>query len=161
VTTELSENFEEIIDRVHRDIGYLTMFGRKAIREHLHGMKEEEFQIKDYHDKNKPISTAMETVGWHLLLHNSSALMEEYWKQINEEILAFNTLNKRSINRGIPLANMGVAQLVQGKVIQGLYNIYSAYEDDRVCLQHLPEVTIDPVWLAPLSRPKSDKNKVE
>lgn len=137
-------NGADIVDRVHRDIIYLVEFGRIVLREHLNNMPEADFAIKDYNDKNKPMLQPIQQMGSFLLNRNLFPIAEEYWKQIDEEITEFNKRTGKRVNRGIPLANQGVAQVAQGKVIEGLFNIYKAHEDDRVCLQHLSGISIEP-----------------
>jgi|SRR3989344_1981763 len=136
-------NGSDLIDRVHRDIIYLTEFGRIVLRGHLQNMKEEDFIIASYDDKNKPIFAPIQQMGMFLLNRGLFPIVEEYWKHIDDEIQDFNKQAGKRVNRGIPLANIGVSQISQGKVIEGLFNIYRGYEDDRECLQHLPEITID------------------
>ncbi len=137
-------NGSDLIDRVHRDIIYLTEFGRIVLRGHLQNMKEEDFVIATYDDKNKPIFAPIQQMGMFLLNRGLFPLVEEYWKHIDDEIQDFNRQTGKRVNRGIPLANIGVSQISQGKVIEGLFNIYRGYEDDRECLQHLPAITIEP-----------------
>jgi hypothetical protein len=137
-------NGADLVDKLHRDIAYLTEFGRVVLRGHLQSMKEEDFVIADYNDKNKPIYAPIQHMGMWLLNRQLYPIVEEYWRQIDQEIQDFNKQTGKRVNRGIPLANTGVAQIAQGKTIEGLFNIYSGYEDDRVCLQHLPNVLIDP-----------------
>ncbi len=137
-------NGADIVDRVHRDMAYLVEFGRIVLEEHLQNMKDEDFVINTYEDKNKPIFQPVQHMGMFLLNRNLFSIAEEYWKQIDDEILAFNARTGRRVNRGIPLANTGVNQIAQGKVIEGLFNIYRGYNDDKECLQHLPNISIDP-----------------
>lgn len=137
-------NGSDLIDRVHRDIIYLTEFGRIVLREHLQNMKEEDFIINNYDDKNKPIFSPIQQMGLFLLNRGLFPIVEEYWRHIDDEIQDFNKQTGKRVNRGIPLANIGVSQISQGKVIEGLFNIYRGHEDDRECLQHLSGITIDP-----------------
>lgn len=137
-------NGSDIIDRVHRDMGYLTEFGRIVLREHLLKMKDEDFVIAKYEDKNKPIFAPVQQMGMFLLNRGLYPIAEEYWKHIDDEIQKFNTQSGRRVNRGIPLANAGVSQISQGKVVEGLFNIYRGYNDDKECLAHLSEIVIDP-----------------
>lgn len=134
----------DLVDKVHRDIGQLAEFGRVVLREHLQNMKEHEFTINTYDDKNRPIYAPIQQMGTWLLSRKLFPILEEYWSQIDEEIKDFNLKTGKRVNRGIPLANTGVAQIVQGKTIIGLFNIYQAYQDDRECLQHIPSINIDP-----------------
>lgn len=133
-----------IVDRVHRYITYLTEFGRVVLREDLNRMKDKDFVISRYEDKNKPISSPVQQMGSFLLNRGLYPIAEEYWKHIDNEIVRFNQVNKRSVNRGIPLGNQGVSQIAQGKVIEGLFNLYKAYQNDQSSLKHLKGVTIDP-----------------
>lgn len=137
-------NGADIVDSVHRKIIYLAEFGRIILREHLSRMKDEDFVISEYNDKNKPISFPVQQMGGFLLNRGLFPLAEEYWKNIDDEIVNFNKMAGTDVNRGISLANQGVAQIAQGKVIEGLFNLYKAYENDRVSLEHLPSVAIDP-----------------
>ncbi len=137
-------NGADIIDRAHRDIGYLTEFGRIILREHLERMRESDFLIARYEDKNKPISPLVQQMGMFLQNRGLYPIVEEYWKHIDDEIQQFNRRTGRRLNRGIPLANTGVSQISQGKVVEGLFNIYRGYNDDKECLSHLPAITIDP-----------------
>jgi hypothetical protein len=137
-------NGADLVDKVHRDIVYLTEFGRVVLRGHLQNMKDEDFEITKYEDKNKPIYAPIQQMGMFLLNRGLYPIVEEYWMQIDQEIQEFNSTTGKRVNRGIPLANMGVAQVAQGKTIEGLFNIYHGYEDDRDCLQHLPNINIDP-----------------
>jgi len=137
-------NGADLVDKLHRDIAHLAEFGRVVLRGHLQNMKEKDFVIADYNDKNKPIYAPIQHMGMWLLNRQLYPIVEEYWKQIDQEIQDFNKQTGERVNRGIPLANMGVSQIAQGKTIEGLFNIYSGYEDDRVCLQHLPNVVINP-----------------
>jgi hypothetical protein len=137
-------NGGDLVDRVHRDIGYLVEFGRVVLRGHLQNMKEEDFDIKTYQDKNKPMYAPIQQMGTWLLNRRLYPLVEEYWQQIDDEIQTFNRKTGKRVNRGIPLANTGVAQVAQGKTIEGLFNIYKAYEDDKECLRHLPGIDINP-----------------
>jgi len=107
-------------------------------------MKDDDFIITEYGDKNKPIYTPIQQMGKFLLNRGLYPILEEYWRQIDQEIQVFNTTTGKRVNRGIPLANTGVAQIAQGKTIEGLFHIYHAYEDDRECLKHLPNINIDP-----------------
>jgi len=137
-------NGSDLIDRVHRDIIYLTEFGRIVLRGHLQNMKDEDFIINNYDDKNKPIFAPIQQMGMFLLNRGLFPIVEEYWGHIDDEIQDFNKQTGKRVNRGIPLANIGVSQISQGKVIEGLFNIYRGHEDDRECLQHLSGVIIDP-----------------
>lgn len=137
-------NGADIVDRVHRDMAYLVEFGRIVLQEHLQNMKEEDFVINSYDDKNKPMFPPIQHMGMFLLNRRLFPITEAYWEQIDEEIQLFNTQTGKRVNRGIPLANTGVSQIAQGKVIEGLFNIYRGYNDDKECLQHLPEISIDP-----------------
>jgi hypothetical protein len=116
-------NGGDIVDSVHRKIVYLAQFGRIVLREHLGRMKEEAFVINEYSDKNKPISFPVQSMGGFLLNRELFPLAEEYWKNIDEEIVTFNQRTGKTVNRGISLANQGVAQIAQGKVIEGLFNL--------------------------------------
>ncbi len=137
-------NGSDIVDRVHRDMAYLVEFGRIALEEHLQNMKDEDFVINSYDDKNKPMFQPIQHMGSILLNRGLFPIAEEYWKQIDDEIQMFNRQTGKRVNRGIPLANTGVSQIAQGKVIEGLFNIYRGYNDDKECLQHLPGIVIDP-----------------
>lgn len=137
-------NGADLVDKLHRDIANLTEFGRVVLREHLQNMKQEDFVISNYNDKNKLIYSPIQQMGTWLLNRQLYPLVEEYWRQIDQEIQNFNKQTGKRVNRGISLANTGVAQIAQGKTVEGLFNIYSAYEDDRVCLLHLPNISIDP-----------------
>jgi hypothetical protein len=137
-------NGADLVDKVHRDIVYLAEFGRVVLRGHLQSMKEADFVINSYDDKNKPMYAPIQHMGMWLLNRQLYPLVEEYWQQIDEEIQNFNRETGKRINRGIPLTNTGVAQISQGKTIEGLFNIYKGYEDDRECLQHLPGIIVNP-----------------
>ncbi len=137
-------NGSDIVDSVHRKIVYLAEFGHIILREHLSRMREADFVIAEYSDKNKPISFPVQHMGTMMLTRGLFPLAEEYWRNIDDEIVSFNQTTGKNVNRGIPLANQGVAQIAQGKVIEGLFNLYKAHENDRVCLQHLPSAAIDP-----------------
>lgn len=137
-------NGGDLVDRVHRDIAHLVEFGRVVLRGHLQNMMDDDFVINNYQDKNKPMYAPIQQMGTWLLNRHLYPLVEEYWHQIDEEIQVFNKETGKKVNRGIPLANKGVAQIAQGKTIEGLFNIYKGYEDDRECLQHLPGIVIDP-----------------
>lgn len=137
-------NGADLVDKVHRNIAYLAEFGRVVLRGHLQSMKDEEFVITKYEDKNKPIYSPIQQMGMFLLNRGLYPIVEEYWRQIDQEIQDFNQTTGKRVNRGIPLANIGVAQVAQGKVIEGLFNIYSGYQDDKECLQYLSNVSIDP-----------------
>lgn len=137
-------NGSDIIDRVHRDMVYLAEFGRVVLRGHLKNMRDEDFVITKYEDKNKPILAPVQLMGSFLINRGLYPLAEEYWKHIDDEIVDFNKDNGKSVNRGIPLGNQAVAQIAQGKVIEGLFNLYKAHENDKESLKHLTGVTIDP-----------------
>lgn len=140
-------NEADIVNRVHRvheDMAYLFQSGCIVLKEYLSKMRDEDFVITRYEDKNKPICSSVMQMGTLLLDRGLYPITEEYWNQIDQEIVNFNTNMGKRVNRGIPLANIGVAQIAQGKVIEGLFNLYRAYEDDRICLQHLSGIAIDP-----------------
>lgn len=137
-------NGGDIVDRVHRDIAYLVDLGRVGLRERLSRMKESDFEINTYDDKNKPIDGYTQMMGTWLLNRGLYGVSESYWANIDNEIVDFNQTEGKNVNRGKPLANLGVSQLAQGKVIEGLFNLYKAYDNDKSCLSHLPEVIIDP-----------------
>lgn len=137
-------NGSDIVDRVHRYIIYLAEFGRVILKEHLSRMKDEDFTITKYEDKNKPISSPVQQMGMFLLNRGLYSITEEYWRQIDEEIIEFNKINNKNLNRGISLANQGVAQLAQGKVIEGLFNLYKAHKSDEDSLKHLSATVVDP-----------------
>jgi len=137
-------NGADIVDRVHRDIGYLAEFGRVVLRQHLNKMKEEDFIINCYDDKNKPMYHPVQQMGGFLLNRGLYPIAEEYWKHIDDEIQDFNKSTGKRVNRGIPLANTGVSQIAQGKIVEGLFNIYHGYQDDQECLKHISSVSIDP-----------------
>lgn len=153
-TTELDPNLDflattpangaDIVDRVHRYIIYLAEFGRVVLREHLSKMKDEAFNITKYEDKNKPISSPVQQMGTFLHNRGLYSIAEEYWRQIDEEIQQFNKTENKNVNRGISLANQGVAQLAQGKVIEGLFNLYKAHKSDEESLKHLSGVVVNP-----------------
>ncbi len=137
-------NGGDAVDRVHRDIAYLVELGRIGLREHLSNMRESDFIVHSYNDKNKPIDGYTQMVGTWLLNRGLYSVSESYWTNIDSEIVDFNRSKGITINRGIPLANLGVSQLAQGKVIEGLFNLYKAYDDDKRCLAHLSGITINP-----------------
>lgn len=137
-------NGGDIVDRVHRDIAYLVELGRIGLRERLSQMKVSDFEINTYEDKNKPIDGYTQMMGTWLLNRGLYGVSESYWANIDSEIVNFNKTDNKNVNRGISLANLGVSQLAQGKVIEGLFNLYKAYDNDRSCLAHLSGVTIDP-----------------
>jgi hypothetical protein len=137
-------NGADIVDRVHRDIGYLAEFGRVVLRQHLNNMKDVDFVINCYEDKNKPIYQPIQHMGGFLLNRGLYPIAEEYWKHIDDEIQDFNKTTGKRVNRGIPLANAGVSQIAQGKIIEGLFNIYHGYQDDKECLKNITSVSIDP-----------------
>ena len=137
-------NGSDLVAKVHSDIAYLGAFGRVVLRERLHNMKDADFVISNYDDKNKPMFGPIQQMGMFLLNRRLYPIAEEYWKQIDEEIQDFNKRTKKRVNRGIALANTGISQIAQGKVIEGLFNIYRGYQDDKECLQHLPGISIDP-----------------
>lgn len=137
-------NGADLVAKVHRDIAYLAEFGRVVLLGHLQNMKDDDFIITTYEDKNKPIYAPIQQMGGFLLNRGLYPIVEEYWRQIDQEIQKFNSATGKRVNRGIPLANTGVAQIAQGKTIEGLFNIYHGYEDDRECLQHLPNIKINP-----------------
>lgn len=136
-------NPADIVDSIHRKLIYLAEFGRIALKEHLSRMRDGEFVISTYEDKNKPVAQSVQ-VGSFLLNRGLYPTAEEYWKQIDEEIVEFNSNTGKNVNRGIPLANQGVAQIAQGKVIEGLFNLYKGHQNDKDSLAHLPNVTINP-----------------
>lgn len=137
-------NGGDIVDRVHRDMAYLAEFGRIILREHLSRLKDDDFVITKYDDKNKPISAPVQQMGMWLLNRGLFPIAEGYWRNIEDEIDDFSNRSGKKINKGIPLANQGVSQIAQGKVVEGLFNIYRGYEDDRDCLKHLSGASIDP-----------------
>ncbi|RJR27205.1 hypothetical protein C4561_02840 [candidate division WWE3 bacterium] len=137
-------NGSDIVDRVDRDIAYLVEFGSVVLNDRLNNMKDVDFVINNYEDKNKPIFPPIQQMGMFLLNRGLYPIAEEYWKHIDNKLQNFNSNTGKNVNRGIPLANQGVAQLAQGKVIEGLFNIYRAYENDKISLQHLPSISIDP-----------------
>lgn len=137
-------NGADIVDRVHRDMAYLAEFGRVVLREHLQNMKKDDFIVACYDDKNKPIYPPIQQMGGFLLNRGLYPIAEGYWKNIDEEIQDFNKLTRIRVNRGISLANTGVSQIAQGKVIEGLFNLYKAYNDDKECLAHIPGSVVDP-----------------
>lgn len=137
-------NGGDIVDRVHRDINYLVEFGRVVLREDLERKNANDFVIREYTDKNKYLSQPIQQMGMWLLNRGLYPISEEYWKNIDEELQDYFLHSGRRVNRGIPLANMGVSQIAQGKVIEGLFNIYKAHHDDKECLSHLPGVQVDP-----------------
>lgn len=137
-------NGSDIVDRVHRDMAYLVELGRIGLHEHLQNMREEDFIVNTYDDKNKPMFAPIRNMGMFLMNRGLFAISEEYWKQIDDEVQLFNSQTGKRVNRGIPLANTGVSQIAQGKVIEGLFNIYRGYYDDKECLKHLSNITIDP-----------------
>lgn len=137
-------NGADIVDRVHRDIGYLAEFGRVVLRQHLNNMKDSDFVINCYEDKNKPMYQPIQYMGGFLLNRGLYPIAEEYWKHIDDEIQDFNKSTGKRVNRGIPLANTGVSQIAQGKIVEGLFNIYHGYQDDQECLKHISSVSINP-----------------
>lgn len=137
------EILKHIIRRMFVDTKYIVIFGRTTTKEHLEGLTEDDFIIEEYDDKNKAIPREVQTIGSELLRRQLFPLTERYWKGVDEEIVNFNKTTNRRVNRGIPLGNIGVAQIAQERAVEGLFSIYRAYEDDRVCLEHLPGIVRD------------------
>lgn len=137
-------NGADIIDQTQRNIIYLVSFGRVVLRETLSRFKEEDFKINRYEDKNKHMSGPIGKMGTFLFNRGLYKVAEDFWTNIDAEIVEFNKQNSRSLNRGIPLANLGVAQIVEGKITEGLFNLYKAHDNDQQSLSHLSGLDLDP-----------------
>jgi len=137
-------NGADIIDQTQRNIIYLVSFGRVVLRETLSRFKEEDFKINRYEDKNKHMSGPIGQMGTFLFNRGLYKVAEDFWANIDAEIVEFNKQNNRNLNRGIPLANLGVAQIVEGKITEGLFNLYKAHDNDRQSLSHLSGLDLDP-----------------
>lgn len=137
-------NGADIIDQTQRNIIYLVSFGRVVLRETLSRFKEEDFKMNRYEDKNKHMSGPIGQMGTFLFNRGLYKVAEDFWANIDAEIVEFNKQNSRNLNRGIPLANLGVAQIVEGKITEGLFNLYKAHDNDRQSLSHLSGLDLDP-----------------
>ncbi len=137
-------NGADIIDQTQRNIIYLVSFGRVVLRETLSRFKEEDFKINRYEDKNKHMAGPIGQMGTFLFNRGLSKVAEDFWANIDAEIVEFNKQNNRNLNRGIPLANLGVAQIIEGKITEGLFNLYKAHDNDRQSLSHLSGLDLDP-----------------
>jgi hypothetical protein len=137
-------NGADIIDQTQRNIGYLVTFGRVVLRERLQRLKPEDFVISKYEDKNKHMDGPIGQMGTFLFNRKLFKIAEDFWANIDAEIQEYNKQNGKSLNRGIALANLGVAQIVEGKITEGLFNLYKAHDNDRQSLNHLPGLDLDP-----------------
>lgn len=137
-------NGADIIDQTQRNIGYLVTFGRVVLRERLNRLKPEDFIISKYEDKNKHMDGPIGQMGTFLFNRGLFKIAEDFWANIDAEIQEYNKQNGKSLNRGIALANLGVAQIVEGKITEGLFNLYKAHDNDRQSLCHLTGLDLDP-----------------
>lgn len=137
-------NGADIIDQTQRNIGYLVTFGRVVLRERLQRLKPEDFVISKYEDKNKHMDGPIGQMGTFLFNRGLFKIAEDFWANIDAEIQEYNKQNGKSLNRGIALANLGVAQVVEGKVTEGLFNLYKAHDNDKQSLSHLNGLQLDP-----------------
>jgi hypothetical protein len=137
-------NGADIIDQTQRNIIYLVSFGRVVLRETLNRFNEEDFEINRYEDKNKHMAGPIGQMGTFLFSRGLYKVAEDFWANIDAEIVEFNKRNNRNLNRGIPLANLGVAQIAEGKITEGLFNLYKAHDNDRQSLSHLSGLDLDP-----------------
>lgn len=92
------------------------------------------YKINEYKDKNDHIINQIQEPGNIFLNNNLYELSEIYWKNITRKTIEMSDKLGIRFNCGISLANTGVSQMAMGKAIEGLQNIYLAYENDKKTL---------------------------
>jgi len=95
---------------------------------------ENNYKINEYKDKNKHIINQIQEPGNIFLNNNLYELSEIYWKNITNKTIEMSDKLGIRFNCGISLANTGVSQIAMGKAIEGLQNIYLAYDNDKKTL---------------------------
>jgi hypothetical protein len=140
----VSGNPAVIVATTQENIEYLVEYGRNLLRESVSRLKTT--KVATYEDKNRHINDSIRQMGMFLSTRGLYNISEIYWVNITEETKQINKKLKLNppLNMGISLANTGVYQLAQGKVEEGLFNLYSAHEEDRRILEQLQHRETDP-----------------
>lgn len=118
------KNFEMVLERA-------SLILKKQIKTLL----ANGYKIRKYEDKNSHITEEIAIVGSFLMGMKYYELAERYWNNITTKTKEFSDKIDIKFNCGISLANTGVSQLAGGKSVEGLNNIYLAYEDDKRILE--------------------------
>lgn len=132
-------------DRVYntqRNIEDLIELGTASLHHTVAQIKD--FTIKSYKDKNKHIDGGVLQTGMFAMNRGLYAIAEIYWLSIAKEIDTINKKRGLQLNKGLPLANAGVSQLAQDKVLDGLRNLFYALKDDEKVLIALQNPSSDP-----------------
>lgn len=132
----------DIIDITQDYMEYLVEFGVVLLRESVGNLKST--KIEKYEDKNRHISPNIQLMGTWLLNRGLYNLGEIFWMNITNETDRINKENGLNLNKGISLGNTGVFQLAQKKAKEGLFNLYRAFEEDRIVLESLQNPNSNP-----------------
>lgn len=135
-------NPADIIDITQDYMEYLVEFGVVLLRESVKNLKST--KIEKYEDKNRHISSSIQQMGTWLLNRGLYNLGEMFWTNITIETDKINKENGLNLNKGISLGNTGVFQLAQKNAKDGLFNLYRAFEEDRIILESLQNPNSNP-----------------
>ena len=101
-----------------------------------------DYVINEYSDKNKHINSSITAFSNEMFSSGYFNSAEKLWLAIDGVIDDFNKEYNTKFNRGIALANIGIAQIAEDRVVDGLCNLYNAHVNDRESVKHL--FSIDP-----------------
>lgn len=119
---------------------------RQNIRRNLQSQVDSNFTLRTYDDKNKYLRVPEMGPGGELLVKRKFELSKLFWEQVLEETRSFREeYPDHHINVGLPLANLGISLISQGKVFDGVILIFNAFDDDKNTLKLFELGDIDPI----------------
>lgn len=135
-------NSADSVFTTQRNIEDLIERGIASLRHTVANIND--FSIKKYEDKNRHIDGGVRQTGSFAMGRRIYAIAEIYWLAIAKEVEKISEEIGVELNKGIPLANAGVSQLAQEKVLDGLRNLFFALKDDEKVLIALQDPNTDP-----------------
>jgi hypothetical protein len=131
----MTEN-QPIDDNLH-ELVQAVMWLDKGIKEGLRLLQEDLERHSSYDPHNKPydeknayIGRSQAYGGW-LLTERFFWAADLYYRRMLDEILAYEQATQKRFNKGIAYANLGIAQIAQGKFDAGIAHLLTAEWEDR------------------------------
>lgn len=118
---------------------------RLKIRSNLSNQIASNFKIKTYDDKNAYLIGDEISYGNKLFSNRRYHFSELFWEEVLKETRDFKTKNPGVyINVGLPLENVGISLIAQGKIFDGIIFLFNAYDNDKETLEMYKIGSIDP-----------------
>ncbi len=84
-----------------------------------------------YHEKNQYFNGVNQLGLWILRSGIHTYFADQYYRVMLDTILAYEKEHKKHFNKGMVYANLGIAQIVQGKFDAGIAHLLTAEWEDR------------------------------